>query len=114
MSDVAFLDPANIFAEVDAHPPLMREEAIKTCVGKDVDWLLTFFNGYELGVGRARLMFRIASQGIGMVAGTVSLSDYPWLKSFHAGDAVRVRGRIRTIDTFSIELEIRELLLAAN
>jgi hypothetical protein len=111
MSNVTFLDPANIFAEIEAHPPLMRAEAANTYVGKDIDWLLTFFSGHELGIGRARLTFRIASQGIGMVVGAVSLSDYPWLKSLHADEPVRVRGRIRKIDTMSIELEISELLL---
>ena len=111
MSDVTFLDSANIFAEIDAHPPLMREEAVKTYAGKDVDWLLTFFSGREFGSGGVRLTFRVASQGLGMVVGAVSLSDYPWLRSLHADEVVRVRGRIHTIDTLSIELEISELLL---
>ena len=114
MSDVTFLDPANIFAEIDAHPPLMRRQAVAQYVGRDVDWLLTFFDAHELGNDRARVTFHVASQGMGLVKGAVSLSDYPWLKSLHADEAVRVRGRIRNIDAMSIELEIGELLLMSD
>ena len=114
MSDITFLDPANLFAEIDAQPPLMRDEAAKRYVGREVDWPLTFFSGHEHDLGQARVMFRVASQGIGMVVGAVSLSDYPWLRSLHADEAVRVRGRIRNIDTMSIELDISDLLLVSD
>lgn len=113
MFDVTFLDPANIFAEIDAYPPLMRREAVANYVGREVDWPLTFFDAHELGSDRARVVFHVASQGMGFVKGTASLSDYPWLKSFHSGETVHVRGRICNIDTMFIELEISELLPAA-
>ena len=114
MSSVAFLDPANIFAEIEAHPPLMREEAVKTYVGKDVNWTLTFWTGHMLDDHRVRLAFRVASQGISMVMGTVSLSEYPWLKALHANEMVQVSGRIRDIEPMSLELDISELLLVSD
>jgi len=78
-------------------------------LGQNVDWVLTFRNGSKDDRGQAWLIFSTQPYGIQMVTGTVRLSDYPSLKSLPSGKAVRVRGRVRKIDTNCIDLEINRL-----
>lgn len=112
MTRANVLEPADIFTEIDSRPPLMRDEACKIYVGKEVEWLLAFANGYEFGEkGRVRLSFRCEPRLLGWVVGTVALSDYPWLKSLQADEIVRVRGRISGIDAMTITLDKLELSL---
>ena len=106
------LSSAKIFADIEAQPPLMRDEAAEAYLGQEVDWALTFASGSKDNSGNAHLSFHISNEVIRGVQGTVSLSEYPWLKSLRADEPVRVRGRIRAISTLSIELEIGELVLA--
>ena len=105
------LEPGVIFETINACPPLMRQKKGNTFIGKQVDWLLTFRNGSETQ-GQAHLMFDIAPYQVRIVTGTVSLADYPWLKSLDAGEAVRVQGRIQSIDPMSIELKVLKLRLS--
>ena len=114
MPDVKSLDPADIFAELKAQPPLTREEAARAYVDQEVDWMLTFADGSEDNSGRAHLIFRIPKQMLRIVESIVSLSDYPWLKSLRADAPVRVRGRIRAIGVLFIELEISDLSLVSD
>ena len=111
MSEVGSIEPTGIFAEMDAQPPLMRQQAAAAYLGKEVCWSLIFSNATQHG-GQARLIFRFDPQSVRMVVGGVLLSSYPSLMRAHAGENALVRGRIRKIDDLSIELEIQELILA--
>ena len=102
------LRPAGIYAEIKSQPPLMRDEAGHKYVGREVEWLVTFANGWE-SEGQAHLSFCVEPHVISMVKGTVSLADYPWLKSLRADAVVRVRGRIRRVESMTIELDKLEL-----
>ena len=112
MSKAGSLEPSNIFSELKMCPPLMREQAKVAYVGKEVVWLVIFMDGYEQSSGQVRLTFQPDPDQLKLISGTVRLSDYPWLKSTPAGEAIHVRGRIKKIDTLSIELELSDLLLA--
>ena len=104
-------EPAAIFEKMRSCPPLMRTEAQNAYIGKEVAWLLYFADGSIRENGEAHLIFRITSDPvrIDMVTGRVLLADYPWLKSLKAGEAVHVRGRIRQVDSFKIEIGMLEL-----
>jgi len=103
------LDPATIFAEIKAQPPLMRPQATQAYLGRSVDWSVIFANASEQPSGRAHLIFRFNQHDMGMITGAASLAQYPQLRSLRSGERIQVRGRIRKIDTLSIELEIRDL-----
>ena len=80
-------------------------------IGRRVDWLLTFRNGGINDRGQAWLIFSTQPNSVRMVAGTALLSKYPGLKSLPSGETVRVRGRIRKIDSICANLDITELEL---
>lgn len=101
----AKVEPSEIFAEIDACPPLMRERKKVVYLGKDVDWVLNLVNGWEERSGQARLALKEQRSIVQYVAATVPLSDCPWLRHVHAGELLRVRGRIADVGTMSIELE---------
>ncbi len=111
MSSDLLMDPARIAGEIESQPPLMRKEAASAYCGKEVDWFLIYRNGYEVSSGRVQLLF---AHGVGhtpMVTGTVTFSEYPQLRHLRAGETVRVRGTICSIDTLQVVLDIRELVL---
>ena len=110
MAEVSALEPGEIFAEFEAQPPLRRPELIKQYLGMSVDWPVTFASAWESNSGMARVIFRFGRANVRMIAGDVSLSNYPQLKRLRAGEALRVRGRIRGVSILSIELDITELL----
>ena len=45
MTKTKSLELASIYAELNAHPPLMREQAKAAYLGQDVDWVAAFANG---------------------------------------------------------------------
>ena len=102
--------PLEIFTQIDSLPPLMRANAANAYVGKAVEWDLTFVDGSETVPGRAHLVFRSGSTGVRMIMVDASLEDYPYLRSLPSGEAVRVRGCIRKIDTLCINLDVTELV----
>ena len=104
-------EPAAIFEKMRSCPPMMRPEAQNAYIGKEVSWVLYFADGSIQENGEAHLVFRIKPDTIrmDMVTGSVLLADYPWLKSLQASEAVRVRGRIRQVGSFKIELGMLEL-----
>lgn len=106
--------PAQIFAKIEAQPPLMRQQAAGAYIGKEVHWALTFSNGSESRPGEAWLIFRFDSHDLKMVTGCALLSDYPSLRVIRPGETVLVHGRIKKIDELglSIELEIQDLVFA--
>ncbi len=104
------LKPSDIFTEVEALPPLMRERAAKAYIGKEIDWVLVFENGSEDERGHAHLVFSFRPHSVRMVMGEVPLEEHPDLRSMLSGTAVHVCGRIRKVDALTIELEIRELV----
>ena len=110
-AEVEMLKPAEIYADIDSNPPLMQEDAKAKYLGHEVDWQLTFFSGSVEKNGQARLAFHHEPRTMGLVVGSVSLPDYPWLKSLRADEAVRVRGRICSVDYMAITLERLELSL---
>jgi hypothetical protein len=112
MSGANPIEPAQIFTELEAQPPLMRAQTAGTYIGREVYWALRFANGSEQHPGQAWLVFRFDSDHVRMVTGRVSLSDYPSLRSLRTGEAVLVSGRVHRIDLLSIELEIQDLVLA--
>lgn len=108
------LNPAQIFAAIEAQPPLMREEAKAKYLGKQVRWMLAFLDGHVYEPGEARLTFHFDSKDIRMVSGSVSLSKYPQLKSMQPGETLRIRGAIRKIESLCIDLDIRDLMFAKS
>ncbi len=57
MSEVRLLEPATIFAEIDARPPLMRPQAIEKYRGAEVDWPVTLANAREQRPGEIHAVF---------------------------------------------------------
>ena len=111
MPELKALEPSQIFAEIDACPPLMREQASQRYIGSEVDWPVTLADAREQKPGQAHVVFWPEPSGNRLIVGDVPLSGYPQLRSMRAGDPARARGRIRKVDTLSIELEIKELVL---
>jgi len=112
MSEVETLAPGEIFATIQAQPPLMRQQAANAHLGREVHWVLTFENGSEEPSGQAWLIFRFDPHNMRMVEGRVSLSDYPSLRSMQSGETVLVHGRVQKVDALAIKLEIRDLVFA--
>ena len=110
LKDIKKLEPETIDADINSHPPLMREKIKREYLGKEVEWLVTFADGYE-EKGKAHLTFHCEPRALRLVSGTVVLSDYPWLKSLRADEPVQVRGRIRRLGGMAIELDVLELSL---
>ena len=110
MTAAKALESSDIFEEIQAQPPLMRQEIRDTFIGKEVEWLLTFANG-SVHRGRAEVYFHAGPRNSGMVAGTASLAEYPWLKSLRVGEVVRVHGHISRVQALMINLDILELNL---
>ena len=110
MSPSLLSDPSQIFAELDAQPPLMRSQVIAPYIGMGVDWPVTFANASEDRSGRVHLLFQFDSRSVRIITGEIPLSEYPQLRSTQAGAQLRVCGTIRKIDTLSVGLEITELL----
>ena len=102
------LDPLAIYANIESHPPLMREEAQQPYLGKEVDWRLTFAHGSAKG-DEVHVSFFVRSPKARLVAGDVRLTDHPWLKSLHVNEPVRVHGRIREVSDVAIYLHIDHL-----
>lgn len=98
-------EATRIFSEIEACPPLMRDEAKAAYLSREVDWILTLVDGREDQPGWARLMFRRQRNDLPYVAARVPLSDCPWLRYVHSGETVRLRGRIADVNARSIELE---------
>ncbi|MBI3321086.1 MAG: hypothetical protein HYZ91_02325 [Candidatus Omnitrophica bacterium] len=106
------LNPTAIFDEVQAQPPLMRPQAARAYQGMEGDWSLTFANAQEGRSGEAHLYFNFEPHGMKLIRGNVPLRKYPQLRQLQVGAPVRVHGRIQKVDTFFINLEIRDLVFA--
>ena len=102
--------PSQIYADIEAQPPLMRAEAARAYIGAEVDWPVTFADGHETDPGQARLSFRFKPNEVRTVVGEASLSRYPQLRSMRVGEPLHVRGNIHKINTLIIELDITDLL----
>ena len=113
ISKVRAPTPTEIFAAIEAQPPLMRAETARAYIGTEVDWPVTFADGHETDPGQARLSFRFEPNEVRKVVGEASLSRYPQLRSMQVGEPLHVRGKIHEINTLIIELEITNLLLGA-
>ena len=112
-AEAGSLEPLAIFKDIEAQPPLMRPKVARAYRGVEGNWPLTFANAQEGRSGEARLYFNVEPRAImKMVSGSVSLRKYPQLRRLEVGASVRVRGRIQKVDTFFIELEIRDLVFA--
>ena len=105
-------NPARIYAEFDAQPPLMRPEVVSEYIGRDVNWSVTLAGAREERPGQAFVSFHFEPHSVRMIGGEVSLSEYPQLKLTHVGHPIHLRGKIRKIDTLSIQLEISKLVFA--
>src|SRR3989338_8153414 len=83
MTEAKSFEPAEIFSEISACPPLMRTQTKAVYIGREVDWTLTFTDGYEDRPGCARVMFHYQPHEVKFIAMGVPLADYPWLRSAH-------------------------------
>ena len=109
-------EPREIFTTIGARPPHLREQAKTAYLGKEVDWLLTFVDGWEERGESARLAFRQERGGVRFVVTRLALAD-PWLWLLRSGEPVRVHGRIADIGAQSIELSdarVTQLVGAAS
>ena len=104
-SEISAVDPSEIFAKIEASPPLMREQVKAAYVGKKVDCTATFLDGHVDPDGFARLAFHYDPHEVRMLIVRVALVNYPWLRTTRSGEAVRLHGRISKIENLSIELE---------
>ena len=111
---LGLLEPSTIFKDIEAQPPLMRDEVMQTYIGRKVNWQLTFRNGQVGDRDEAWLIFDAEPKGVRMVTGTVPLSKYPRLRTLPSGEIIHVRGRIRKIDAVCVDLDIAELKLPAS
>ena len=112
MSESKLLAAQEIFAEFKAQPPLMRSQAMEKYLGAEVDWPATLADAREQKPGQVHVVCWPEPDGQGLIVGDVSLSNYPHLRQLRVDDPVRMRGRIRKIDTITIELEIQDLVFA--
>ena len=106
------LEPSQIFAEVNACPPLMREQTKAKYLGQEVIWNGLFADGYEDQLGQARISLYFDQNDVRIIVASIVLLDYPWLKSMPAGSPLNIRGRISKIGALSIELDHSILSLA--
>lgn len=112
MPEVKTFESGEIFAAIEAQPPLMRPQAACAYRGLEGDWPLTFANAQEGRSGEVRLYFNIEPHSIKLVSGNVSLRKYPQLRQLQVGTPIRVHGTIRNIDALFIKLDIRNLVFA--
>lgn len=111
------LKPGEIFAEIEARPVSAREQAKASYVGQEVDWVLKLADGWQENDQSARLTFRYQPNEVKFVSAAVPLSDCPWLKHLHAGEVMRVRGRIAELGSLTIRLKgasVTQLVAAAS
>lgn len=113
MSEVGALGASEMFAKINAQPPLMRAKAWATYLGKEIDWTTTFFSGEIESGERVFLAFRHEASDK-MIFVRVTLTDYPWLMSTRRGELVRLRGRIEDINPLTIDLEATSLEQVAS
>ena len=113
MAEVRALEASEIFAKINAQPPLMRAKAWATYLGKEIDWITTFFSGEIESEERVFLAFRHEASDK-MIFVRVTLTDYPWLTATRRGELVRLRGRIKDISPLAINLEATSLEQVAS
>lgn len=101
------LTPVQVFDEYKAQPPLMRPRFAKKYVGMEVDWPVRFADAWKSGK-EIRVAFHV--ELLRGISGSVPRSMYPQLEHLHANEPLRIRGRIRSVSTLWIELDITELL----
>lgn len=104
------LTAEQVFQDYSAQPPLMRPKFAQKYVGMEVDWPVRFADAWEIGkTGKnLRVMFHV--ELLRGISGTVPRAKYPQLEHLQAKEPLRIRGRIRSVSTLWIELDITELL----
>jgi len=100
------LTAEQVFKDYSAQPPLMRPQFAKKYVGMEVDWPVTFADAWKVG-NNIRVAFHV--ELLRGVSGSVPRAQYPQLEHLHAREPLRVRGRICSVSTLWIELDITEL-----
>lgn len=103
------LTPVQIFQTYDAQPPLQRPRYISDLFGISVDWPATFFTASANDADLVSVAFHYETLPVRMITGKVSRSTYPRLENLCAGEPMRIRGRIRSVNALCIELDITEL-----
>lgn len=104
--------PIQIYAEFDAQPPLVRQEAVQRYIGLEVDWPGTLADAREQKPGWVHVVCWPEPDDKRLIVCDVPLSEYPQLKQLRVGDPLQLRGRIHKIDVLSIQLDIQELVFA--
>ena len=110
--------PRQIMDDINSRPSLQQRDVINGYKGNFVDWLLELGGAQEEKDGSVHVLLRtpILVRGVPtypvIVSGTVSLSDYPWLRVTPDGSEVWVQGIIRdidlgiTLDNLKLELNV--------
>ncbi len=102
-----------IFSEIEACPPLLRAKARAAHLGKEVDWIATFFSGEMEDAAHAFVALRHDAIDK-MIFARVNLADHPWLQSAQRGEVVRLRGRISKIGPLTVALDAVSLTQTAQ
>jgi len=82
------VEPGEIFADIEARPPSVREAAKQAYIGAEADWTLTFADGFEARSAQARLLFRYRPHDVKYVAASVPRSACPWWRAMRRGEPV--------------------------
>ncbi len=101
--------PSEIFDEFRAQPPLQRAKFAEKYLGMEVEWQVRFADAWEEDAETVRVAFHLTSPAIRGIIGDVRRSDYPQLEHLRAWEPLRIRGRICSVSTLWIELDITEL-----
>lgn len=107
------MTPEEIFAEFEAQPPLMRPRFAEKYVGMEINWLVRLADAWQAGKN-TRVAFHVDTLGIHAIGGEVPRAQYPQLEYLHAREPLRIRGRIRSVSSLWIELDISELLFCLD
>ncbi len=109
MPEVKFLEPEGIFAEIEATPEPLRDEAKAAYAGQKVQWSLLLADMHELKPGEVRVLFRRRANELQFIGTTVLRANYPWLQTLRIGETVQLHGSIAAIHRLCIELETLDL-----
>jgi hypothetical protein len=102
---------AEIFAAIDAAPPLERDAVAARYRGIAVQWSTWLRSARGTGRDDEVAVRLVTSESIRTVACTVRLSEYPELRVVLQETRIQITGRIAGVDLLNIELEDADLVI---